>query len=92
MLSASQRSTWLTTPQAENIAYVQRGCQPGHQLADVIFNISMRPTIEQAHSSIDSSEYAVGLNLHPPSAGFFAQQNAAVDATAKDGTAFVDDA
>eukprot|EP00973_Karenia_brevis_P024692 3405180-Karenia_brevis.AAC.1 len=66
MLSASQRSTWLTTPQAESIAYVQRGCQPGRQLADVIYNISMRPIIEHVHTCVDTSQYAMDLNLHPP--------------------------
>eukprot|EP00973_Karenia_brevis_P023670 3261795-Karenia_brevis.AAC.1 len=52
----------------------------------------MRPIIEQVHSCVDNSQYAIDLNLHPPSDGIFAQQCAAVDATAKDSSAFVDDA
>eukprot|EP00973_Karenia_brevis_P000346 49516-Karenia_brevis.AAC.1 len=46
--------TWFTINDSQNIAVARSGTQPGRQLADLVFNISVVPVLEDVATKMAS--------------------------------------
>eukprot|EP00973_Karenia_brevis_P032991 4554066-Karenia_brevis.AAC.1 len=55
---AAQCDTWFQVPGSVKLSHSRRGTQPGCQLADLLFNLSMKPILTQVHSDIQNSMYS----------------------------------